>query len=644
MLRRLIALGLLVFLPSTELSAQQAPAGISLSCPMVPMVADGLLTTHMSFTKEDEGILKKVTENYAKSMDPTKVLLTENEFKVLNERVIAAAKALRTGDCSEFSKLHEDRIKWQEELAEAVEKIVDAKGYKVDKKATLELDVDKRKRPKTEKELAKLRRLIIDFQMANYIASDTKLEEAKTKLKKRYELSVKRLREQDQAEQFRVYLNAYATALDPHSTYFSPDDLEDFRIQMELSLTGIGAVLTSQDGYTVIQEIVVGGPAEQQGKLRPKDKIIAVAQGDEAPVDVIDMELRDVVKMIRGKKDTTVVLTVLRQSKETERFKVAIERDQIDLKDQAAKLEWKTLKRDGKDLKLAIIDLPSFYKGEDDTSRDCAKDMARLVEEARKGKADGILLDLSKNGGGVLQSAVEITGLFIESGPVVGVGVANAQRAEVLSDRDPRVQWDGPLVVMTSKVSASASEILAGALKDYNRAVIVGDAHTYGKGTVQQMTPLPAGLGLLKVTTAMFFLPAGQSTQNIGVEADIQIPSPLEPIDIGEKHLPYALAPAKTKSFATPQVNASNKWTPIAEETLKKLQKSSAARISKSSEFKELAREIKKSKAGETSIKIGDILKNQKSDEEAEQEGEKFEELRIQEASEILADLILGLK
>jgi len=630
---------LLMAFPAAAQERTRPSATIKLSCTMLPLVTDGLLNAHMSFSKEDDALLKRVATTYANFVDSTKTILTQKEYNELEARVFKAGKAMRTGDCEEFSKLHADRLKWQRGIRDHVKSLLDDKKYAINKKATLELDTRKRKRPRNAKEQDALRRLVVDFQIANYVASDTSLEEAKTKLVKRYDLQIKRIEEEDEAAIFRDFLNAYATSLDPHSTYFSPDDLDDFKIQMELSLTGIGAVLTSQDGYTIIQEIVAGGPAERNGRLQPKDKIIAVAQGDGEPVDVIDMDLRDVVKMIRGKKDTTVMLTVLRQSSETERFRVAIQRDKIDLKDQAAKLEWKEIKRGDKTLKLAVIDLPSFYKGEGTRGRDCAKDVAQLVEEARKAKADGILLDLSKNGGGVLQSAVKITGLFIEAGAIVGVGTG-VGAPEVLVDYDPRIQWEGPLVVLTSKASASASEILAGALQDYNRAVIVGDAHTYGKGSVQQMNPLPAGLGLLKVTTAKFYLPGGKSTQNIGVISDVVIPSVLAPIEIGEKHLPHALPPATTKDFKSDRVNTGGKWNPVTRPTITRLAKLSGDRVKQSEEFKELAKKITKSGSGKTSLKISDILENKEPEEKKEEDQKKADSLQRDEALEILADLI----
>ena len=625
--------------------AQTKDSGPTLTCLALPLVAQGFLASHVRYKDEDEALLKRVAKIYAERIDPTQTLLTQAEYAKLEKRAYELAKAVKNRNCADFSKLHKDQIAWHEELENYV-KTVTAKDFEIDKAREVELDPDKRKRPASEEELRKLRRSLVEFQMANYLVNGTTKEEATKKLVHRYELITKRIREMKEQDLYGAYLNAYSAALDPHSSYFSPDDMEDFRIQMELSLTGIGAVLTSEDGYTIVEEVVPGGAADRHGKLQPKDRIIAVAQGEKGePVDVIDMDLRDVVKLIRGKKGTKVTLSILRKEPEPERLTLTIERDQIDLKEQAAKLKWRDVKRGDKTLKLAVLDLPSFYLGDKPGARDSAEDVAKLVAEAKEKKADGIVLDLSRNGGGALQSAVAISGLFIEQGAIVGVGSKTAKAGpEVLDDQDPKVQWDGPLVVLTSKASASASEILAGALKDYRRAIVVGDEHTYGKGTVQQLSPLPPGLGLLKVTTALFFLPGGDSTQSVGVEADIVIPSVLSSLDIGEKHQDNALEPVSVKPFTSAKANGSNSWKPIEDAVVTKLRKKSQRRVAKDKEFKELAKELEKVNGNDTKIKLAEIFENGKSDDDDEATDKK-DELSIQakEASEILADLALAL-
>ena len=322
----------------------------------------------------------------------------------------------------------------------------------------------------------------------------------------RYERRLKQLIDVPPAEINATFLDSFAASLDPHSNYLSADVLEDFKISMTLSLEGIGVALAERDGYAVAERIIPGGAADRQKGLKPKDKIIAVSQADGKPVDIIDMPLRDAVALIRGKKGTKVGLTVLRQGEKTERFQVEIMRDTIDLEDQAAKLHFETREVDGKPLKLAVLDLPSFYGDADPTNRQCTDDVAKLLAQVKQEKADGLLLDLSRNGGGLLQHAVEISGFFVRKGEVVAIENGHGQK-QVLRDPDGSILYAGPMVVLISRASASAAEIVAGALKDYQRAVIVGDDHTFGKGTVQTVSTLPPGEGALKITTGLFFRP-----------------------------------------------------------------------------------------------------------------------------------------
>ena len=308
------------------------------------------------------------------------------------------------------------------------------------------------------------------------------------------------------------------------------------------------------------------------------------------------MPLREAVSLIRGKKGTKVHLTVLRQGDETQRFPLAIVRDKIDLAEQAASLRFETRERNGKPFKLAIIDLPSFYGDSDPGQRQCTDDVEKLLEQVKEAKADGLLLDLSRNGGGLLEHAVKISGFFIRKGEVVGVENARRQMS-VLSDRDERILYTGPMVVHVSRVSASASEILAGALKDYHRAVITGDDHTFGKGTVQTVTPLPPGLGALKITTARFFRPGGQSTQNDGVSADVVIPSLLATDDLGEKNQPFALAGESRLplygSFAN-AIGPTDFDSQVSGAELAELVRSSSERVAKSAEFEEVRDEARR--------------------------------------------------
>jgi carboxyl-terminal processing protease len=370
-------------------------------------------------------------------------------------------------------------------------------SYKFDSNIELNLDPDQRKFAADAKEDEAFLTKFIHFQISNYMISDMKLPEAKKQLLHRYELIEKRTVDNKKEDLYSNFLDSFANAMDPHSSYLSKDVNEDFKISMRLSLEGIGASLSSQDGYTVVEELIPGGSAEKSGDLKAKDKIIGVAQGKDGVFDqVIDMPLREVVQKIRGAKGTTVKLNVLREGKGgqgTRRFEISLVRDKISLKEEAAKMEVVPFKVGKKNMKFAIIELPSFYMDfAQPKTKSCSLDVKALVKDAVSRKVDGILLDFSKNPGGSLTEAVNVAGLFMQKANVVATKDFR-DRVEILDDRDSTVEYTGPLVVLSSRLSASASEIVAGALQDYKRALIVGGDHTFGKGTVQAVQEIDDG-------------------------------------------------------------------------------------------------------------------------------------------------------
>ncbi len=620
----------------------------ALTCPVLPTLLQRYVQSHVSIHSIDAALDDRAADLWADRLDPTHALLTQPEHDKLKAQLRQLIRNARSLKCDDFATLRAQQLQWYKDNEAFARKLLSDDKLTLDKSITLQVEADKRTRPKTPAERDELRRKLIHFQLANYIKDGVEMKDARQKLIHRYELNTRRVAEISEPDLFAEFLNTFANALDPHSTYFSPDQLADFNISMQLALEGIGAVLSSRDGYTVVQEVVPGGAAARQGGLRPEDKIIAVSQGPEGePVDVIDMDLGDVVKMIRGKKGSQVKLTVLRQSERTERLEFLITRDKIDLQEQAAKLRFETVERGGRKLKLAIIDLPSFYGGQrEEDARDCTEDMRKLLADVRREKADGLLLDLSSNGGGLLQAAVEISGLFIASGPIVGVQSPEST-PDILRDLNPDIAYSGPLIVLTSRVSASASEILSGALQDYKRAVIVGDDQTFGKGSVQNIVPLPPGFGALKVTTAMFFRPDGASTQANGVKSDIVLPSFLSSQDIGERFEPWALTHRAITPFPGAQVNAADPeraFKPIQPDTLKKLAAASAKRVARSREFKEIEESIQKSKKNEGAVRIADLF-DEKTAKTAETTPDKKKDEptpQEREAIEILADLVVA--
>jgi len=378
---------------------------------------------------------------------------------------------------------------------------------------------------------------------------------------RRYNRILRSINEYDGEDVLQIYLTALARVYDPHSDYMGRPALENFSIGMKLSLFGIGALLSSEEGYCKIVSLTPNGPAEQSNKLQPNDKIIGVAQGEGEIVDVVDMKLSKVVDLIRGEKGSEVRLTVIPADAPdpSVRKVVTLVRDEIKLEDQEAKAKMIEMPQsNGQAVRLGLIDLPSFYSSfelADDPTKGPSKsttlDVARLIKKLVEEKVSGIILDLRRNGGGSLEEAINLTGLFIEEGPVVQVRDPSG-RVMVDKDPDPNVFYDGPLIVLTSRFSASASEILAGALQDYGRAIIVGDSSTHGKGTVQSLLQLGPILrhrglpedvnpGALKITIRKFYRASGASTQLKGVTPDIVLPSINNHADVGEASLENAL-------------------------------------------------------------------------------------------------------
>jgi carboxyl-terminal processing protease len=376
-------------------------------------------------------------------------------------------------------------------------------------------------------------------------------EEIRKTLDKRYAQQLEQLSELRGDDAFEFFMNAYTLSIDPHSSYMSPRSHEDFMTRMRLSLQGIGAVLQRQDDYVVIRTVVPGSPAERSGKIKVGDRVVAVGQGDKGPmVDVIGWRIDDVVDKIRGEKNTKVRLDVIPvdQGIDGKHMMVTLVRDTIKLEDQAASK--RILDVQGK--RIGVIELPAFYadfeamQRRDPTARSATSDVARLVNELKAEKVDGLMIDLRENGGGSLTEAIDLTGLFIDRGPVVQVRQSGGQ-TQVYSDENRGVLWNGPLGVLVNRSSASASEIFAAAIQDYGRGIVIGES-TFGKGTVQGLLPLPpergdgAGkYGTAKITTQQFFRIDGGTTQHAAVVPDIQFPVTVDASEFGESMFDNAL-------------------------------------------------------------------------------------------------------
>lgn len=628
---------------------------LELQCSHVPQITEAFLKAHYLHRTLTDSVKEHAVDQYIKNQDPSKTMLIESDIPELKKLLLKLFDGAKTGSCSDLFEVQRKIVSRAQENEEFVKKFINDK-YTLDENTELITDPKKRGYAKTSEEKFNTMKKMIHFQMYNLQLAKVKPEEAKKQLIHRYELITKRFRERKASDVYAYFLDAFAGGLDPHSSFLSPDSLEDFQIQMQLSLEGIGASLRSEDGFTVIEELIKGGSADRAKILKPKDKIIAVAQEKGTPVSVIDMELRDVVKLIRGKKGTKVLLTILRQGDKTETFETTIVRDKIDLAEQAAKVTYEKRKVGAKEYKLAVIDLPSFYGTGGKQGRSCSEDVKRALLAAKKEKADGVVLNLSRNGGGLLEEAVKISGLFINSGGVVATKNFRGD-LQILSDEQDGVEFNGPLVVLTSRVSASASEILAGALKDYKRAVIVGGDHTFGKGSVQSLSDLPFNLGGMKVTMAMFFIPSGVSTQQQGVNADVTLPSLFSTDEVGEKTLDYSLPPQKVATFISKEANSTQpdiKWTAVTDAAVKQLAEKSASRIAKDTKFIELKKKIEKAAKNAGIVKLAELKAESKKsegknkgkkkelgpDDEEKKDDEEEKNPFIQEAVNILADYV----
>ena len=438
------------------------------------------------------------------------------------------------------------------------------------------------------------------------------LVEAKKKIRRRYERNLNYVLEKEDTEIQEAYINAMTQLFDPHSTFLSADTLESFNSSVQNSFVGIGALLQDDDGICVIKEILPGGPAEASGKLAPEDKILGVAQGRNGEFeDVIDMRLRYIVRKIKGKKGSMVRLLIRPGDAldPSARKEVSIIRNEVKLTANLATAQLIAVphEEDGS-IAVGVIKLPSFYGniGAGDTLTTTSDDITELLGKLEQAGAKGIILDLRMNGGGLLSEAVRVAGLFITTGPVVQVR-DKAGRIDVIPDRDPRVAWGGPLIVLTSRFSASASEIVAGALQDHGRALVIGNSSTHGKGTVQEVyhmanRPLfsffPQKIDATrpvatKITIKQFFLPGGSSTQVKGVASDIVLPSVNEFLRIGESDLDHALAWDQI-----PATQLGSTWNNriiddlTNSELFDSLKQASAARQAELKEFNFLVRQI----------------------------------------------------
>ncbi len=516
------------------------------------LVERGHLLQH---TLDDE-ISARCLDVYLKMLDPMKLYFYQADVDGFAARKNDLDELAKKGDVSFGYEVFKVFLQRVDERVRAVDDLVNMDhDFTVDEDMVTDRDVATYAVDEADAREKWRKRIKYDLLMQK--AEKRSAAEARDRLSRRYHSFARRMHQTDRDELLEMYLSALTTAYDPHTSYMSPATLENFEISMRLQLEGIGAALQSEDGYTVVNKIIPGGAADKEGHLRPQDRIIGVGQGENGEVeDVVEMKLADVVKKIRGKRGTVVRLQVIPTGGTTPQT-YNITRAQIELRDSEARSQIfeRGEKPNGEPYKLGVIDLPSFYMDMAGARQRLAeyksttRDVRRILQDFRNKGVDAVVMDLRRNGGGSLTEAIHLTGLFIDQGTVVQVKGADGD-VQHHDDMDQGVEWDGPLVVLISKLSASASEIFAGAIQDYGRGLVVGDHATHGKGTVQTLRelgrelflgPNRPSLGALKITMQQFYRPNGDSTQNRGVLSDIELPSLTSHWDVGESDLDFAM-------------------------------------------------------------------------------------------------------
>ncbi len=496
----------------------------------------------------DDELSTKILDSFLSELDPQRSFFLISDIREFEPYRFRLDDLLKSGNLKPVFTIYN---RYQQRLVERLIFMADTvetgiEDVSFDKDELFDTDRKDDPWPKDRAELQGLWRKGVKSDILTLLLDDKPIEEVRETLSKRYRSQLNRAAQTKSEDVFQMFMNAFAQTFDPHSQYFSPRQSENFSIDMSLSLEGIGAMLGVENDFVKVVRLIPAGPADKAGELKPDDRVVGVGQGSDGEiVDVVGWRLDDVVALIRGPKETTVRLKVIPAdaADDTRTRIVSIVRNTVKLEEQAAHKEIVTVEDGEREYRIGIITIPTFYldfdamnAGKDDF-RSTTRDVKRLLAELKESQVQGIVIDLRDNGGGSLQEASTLTGLFIEQGPIVQIRYAN-DKVEKLYDSDPRIFWDGPLVVLVNRLSASASEIFAGAVQDYGRGLIIGE-DTFGKGTVQSLISLDHGQ--LKLTSAKFYRISGASTQHRGITPDIVYPSLYDKKKIGEDCLDSAL-------------------------------------------------------------------------------------------------------
>lgn len=631
-----------VFLVFTTLFSQHFNEAQAADTQTVKLVADMISQYHISRKPLDDKISAMILQRFIKELDPQKMYFLKSDidaFARYRDQLDDLLKQGQSGFANEAWSLYLRRL--DDRVAYAHKLIDEPQDYTIDE--SMMVDGDQLSWAIDAKEINERWRKRLKYESLSLTLDKTSTEDARKRLHKRYDTFRKNERDTEEGEVLERYLGSVAHCYDPHSSYMSPQTLEDFQIQMRLSLQGIGAALRSEEGMTTVAEIVPGGAAEKDGRLKVGDKITAVGQDDGDFQDVVDMRLNRVVRLIRGKQNTRVRLRVLREAGETQTIELV--RQTIELHSSEVKgaiIQTNDFVAPGNPSakgKIGVINIPSFYRdftgaqeGKEDF-RSTVRDVSKVLADFRaSGGVDAVMIDLRMNGGGSLTEAIEVTGLFIDKGPVVLVKEQNG-KIKSHDDEEPGAECTEPLIVVCNRLSASASEIFAGAIKDYGRGIIIGDTTTHGKGTVQNVLnvsnkmfgvlPGTKDRGALKLTINQFYRVNGDSTQNRGVESDVVLPSLIDHMDLGESFLDNALAFDHIKPAAHARYNYVNS------DILGTLRENSQRRIADDPKFQQVQKDIDRyllRKNRKTVSLNEETLRKEREEDKAAKDVEKDEE------------------
>ncbi|MBP9119460.1 MAG: carboxy terminal-processing peptidase [Ignavibacterium sp.] len=593
-----------------------------------------------------------IFDRYLDALDNGKNYFILSDIEEFNTQKLQLDDKLFKGDIQFYYDVFNIYLKRLNERMTYVDELLNTEfDYSINE--NYEYDRDKSDWAKDQSELNELWRKRLKNDALTYKLNGKDWEFIQKTLKKRYKNFSQFLNQSNSEDVFQIAMNSFTQAIDPHTNYLSPVTSDNFKIDMSLSLEGIGARLQTEDDYTKVAEIIPGGPADKSGLLKADDKIIGVAQGEDGEFeDIIGWRITDAVKLIRGAKGTLVRLQILKAGSDlnAKPIEISLIREKVKLEDQAAKGSVLEIMNDEKPFRIGVIDIPKFYndfegqRNGDGNYKSTTKDVKNILDSLKSENVDGVIIDLREDGGGSLQEAIELTGLFIKDGPVVQVKNSEGN-IDIAKDPDPSIVYDGPLAVLVNRFSASASEIFSGAIQDYGRGLIIGE-QTYGKGTVQNLIDLNRlssqknlNLGQVKLTIAKYYRVNGGSTQNLGVVPDISYPTMIDPKDFGESSEPSALPWDEIKSADF------NRYADLTK-LLPEINKKHLQRISSNKDFQNLIEDIKiyKENKKKTFISLNEDIRKEEKLKEEQRKLERDEKIQTNDETELLDEEVPVIK